>query len=195
MTIPLYFCGMIIYCFPLLAAFIGWIFNFVLVQYLFNKSIPAKIPALGAFAGKYGSEKVFNMDDLSSKLTDPKQLEAVRPFIEGHIDHFLNEKLKEKMPAIAMFIGDKTIVMMKAALMEEIDSLLPGLLQQFMGNISDKINLEKLLTDKLNALPEAQITAILNESLKKEKQMFQIFGALSGFVIGLVFVALFAYCK
>lgn len=181
---------MIIYCFPFLAAFIGWICNLVLVQQLFNKTIPEKVPALAALAGKYVSEKVLNMDDLSAKLTDPQQLEAVRPFIEGHIDHFLNEKLKEKMPAIAMFIGDKTIVMMKAALMEEIDSLLPGLLQQFVGNLSDKINIERLLAEQLNTLSEEKMAAVLNENLKKEKQLFQVYGALSGFIIGIVFVVL-----
>jgi uncharacterized membrane protein YheB (UPF0754 family) len=181
---------MILYCFPLIAAFVGWLFNLALIRYLFTKALPAKLPALGSQAGKYVSEKVFNIDQLASKLTDPQQLESVRPFIEGHIDHFLNEKLKEKMPAIAMFIGEKTIVMMKTALMEEIDSLLPGLLNQFIGNLSDKINIEKALTAKLNELPEEKITAILNENLKREKGLFQVFGALSGFVIGLILVLL-----
>lgn len=179
-----------IYCFPILAAFIGWIFNLVLIQYLFKNVLPSKLPALGSKAGKYVSGNVFNADQLASKLTDPQQLESVRPFIEGHIDHFLNEKLKEKMPTIAMFIGEKTIGMMKVALMEEIDSLLPGLLTQFMGNLGDKINIEKALTTKLAGIPEEKIAAILNENLKKEKCLFQVFGAVSGFVIGLILIIL-----
>ncbi len=186
---------MILYCFPLIAAFIGWIFNLILIQYLFKNVLPAKLPALGSKAGKYVSDKVLNIDQLSSKLADPKQLEAVKPFIEGHIDHFLNEKLKEKMPAIAMFIGEKTIVMMKTALMEEIDSLLPGLLNQFVGNLSDSINIEKTLNAKLNELPEEKITAILNENLGREKVLFQLFGALSGLVIGLILVILVQFIK
>jgi hypothetical protein len=179
-----------IYCFPLIAALVGWIFNLILIQYLFKKILPAKLPALGSKAGRYVSDKVFNVDQIASKLLDPQQLEAVKPFIEEHIDHFLNEKLKEKMPAIAMFIGEKTIVMMKAALMEEIDSLLPGLLGKFMGNLSDKINIEKALTAKLNELPDGKITAILNDNLKREKCLFQVFGALSGLVIGIILVIL-----
>jgi uncharacterized membrane protein YheB (UPF0754 family) len=186
---------MILYCFPIIAAFIGWMFNLILIQYLFKNVLPAKLPALGSKAGKYVSDKVLNIDQLSTKLADPKQLEAVKPFIEGHIDHFLNEKLKEKMPAIAMFIGEKTIVMMKTALMEEIDSLLPGLLNQFVGNLSDTINIEKTLNAKLNELPEEKITAILNENLGREKALFQLFGALSGLVIGLILVILVQFIK
>lgn len=180
---------MILY-FPLLAAFTGWMFNLILIQYLFKKVLPARLPKLGSKAGKYLSHKVFNIDQLGSKLTDPKQLESVRPFIEGHIDHFLNEKLKEKMPAIAMFIGDKTIGMMKIALMEEIDNLLPGLLNKFLDNIGDKIDIEKALVAKLNELPEEKVTEILNANLKKEKYLFQVFGAVAGFIIGLLLIAM-----
>lgn len=59
-----------------------------------------------------------------------------------------------------------------------------------MDNLGDKINIEKALTAKLAEIPEEKITAILNENLKKEKKLFQIFGALSGFVIGLIFIIL-----
>ena len=181
---------MILYCFPLIAAFIGWIFNLILIQYLFKNALPAKLPALGNKAAGYVSEKIINIDGLAARLTDPQQLESVKPFIESHIDHFLNEKLKEKMPAIAMFIGEKTIVMMKAALMEEIDQLLPGLLNKFMGNLSESIDIKKTLTEKLNEIPEEKITALLNDNLKREKRLFQIFGAVSGFIIGLTLVML-----
>ncbi|KAA5536880.1 hypothetical protein F0919_04190 [Taibaiella lutea] len=184
-----------IYCFPFIAAVIGWIFNLVLIQYLFKNVLPSKLPSLGSKAGKYVSDKVFNIDQLASKLTDPQQLESVRPFIEGHIDHFLNEKLKEKMPTIAMFIGEKTIGMMKTALMEEIDSLLPGLLNKFIGNLGNKMNFEKALTTKLAEIPEEKISAILNENLKREKYLFQVFGAMSGFVIGLILIVMLHFME
>jgi len=181
---------MILYCFPLVAALAGWIFNLILVRYLFGKALPSRLPALGSQVGKYIAGKALNPDLLAAKIADPKQLEAVRPFIEGHIDHFLNEKLKEKMPAIAMFIGEKTVVMMKTALMEEIDSLLPGLLQQFAGNLGSQLDIEKAVNQALNQLPEAQVATLLNEQLKREKGLFQLFGALSGFVIGLLLLVL-----
>lgn len=181
---------MYLYFFPLIAALLGWLLHFVFVNYLFSKVIPAKTPALAAAAGKYVSGNVLQLDKLSASLTDPEKLAALRPTIEHHIDIFLKEKLKEKMPAIAMFIGEKTIDMMKKSLMDEIDLLLPNLLGQYLGNIGDKLNVEKILAEKLAALPEGKVAALLQQHLKKEKRMFLLFGAASGFLIGLVLMVL-----
>jgi hypothetical protein len=69
--------------------------------------------------------------------------------------------------------------------MDEIDILLPNLLQKYAGNLGEKINIESVLINKINELPVAEL---LNKNLKKEKTLFELFGALGGFVIGLVLV-------
>lgn len=181
---------MYLYFFPLIAAVLGWLFNLIFLNYLFRKILPAQAPAVAAAVGKYASGKILNTDRLAAAFTDPQKLAAVRPLIESHIDVFLKEKLKEKMPAIAMFIGEKTIDMMKKSLMEEIDQLLPDLLGSYAGSLGDKLDLEQILVRKINELPEGKLEALLHQHLKKEKKMFQLAGALSGFVIGLVLLLL-----
>lgn len=176
---------MYLYFFPVIAAVIGWLFNLTFINYLFGKVIPARMPAIAGKVGRYASDKVLNMDVITAKITDPANLTEMRPFIEQHIDVFLKVKLKEKMPAIAMFVGEKTLDSMKASLMDEIDVLLPNLLQKYAGNLGEKVNIESVLIAKINELPVAEL---LNKNLKKEKMLFQLFGALSGFVIGLVLV-------
>ena len=178
---------MYLYFFPVIAAVIGWLFNLSFINYLFGKVIPSRMPAIAGKAGRYASDKVLNMDVIAAKITDPANLAEMRPFIENHIDTFLRVKLKEKMPAIAMFVGEKTLDTMKASLMDEIDVLLPNLLEKYAGNLGGKINIEQVLMAKINELPVAEL---LNKNLKKEKMMFQLFGALSGFVIGLALVLL-----
>jgi uncharacterized membrane protein YheB (UPF0754 family) len=174
---------MYLYFFPVIAAVIGWLFNLTFINYLFGKIIPSKMPVIAGAAGRYASGKILNMDVIASKITDPANLASMRPFIEEHIDTFLKVKLKEKMPAIAMFVGEKTLDTMKASLMDEIDILLPNLLQKYAGNLGEKIDIEAMLVAKINELPVAEL---LNQHLKKEKMMFQLFGALSGLVIGVV---------
>jgi uncharacterized membrane protein YheB (UPF0754 family) len=176
---------MYLYSLPLIAAVIGWLFNLTFINYLFGKMIPSRMPAIAGKAGRYASDKVLNMDVIAAKITDPANLAEMKPFIEQHIDTFLKVKLKEKMPAIAMFVGEKTLDTMKASLMDEIDVLLPNLLQKYAGNLGEKINIESVLISKINELPVAEL---LNKNLRKEKMMFQLFGALSGLVIGLVMV-------
>lgn len=181
---------MYLYFFPLIAAVTGWLCNIFFLNYLFGRIIPARVPGIAAKAGSYVSDKVFNMDLITAKLTDPASLEEMKPFIEGHIDVFLKIKLKEKMPAIAMFVGDKTLDSMKNSLMEEIDILLPGLLQKYARNLGEKVNIEKIISDKLNALPEGRLTELLMNGTKKERRLFQLSGAVSGFLIGATLVFL-----
>lgn len=176
---------MYLYFFPVIAAIIGWLFNLSFINYLFGKVLPSRMPAIAGKAGRYASDKVLNMDVIAAKITDPANLAEMKPFIEQHIDTFLKVKLKEKMPAIAMFVGDKTLDSMKVSLMDEIDILLPNLLQKYAGNLGEKINIESILIAKINELPVAEL---LNKNLKKEKKLFELWGALGGFVIGLVLV-------
>lgn len=181
---------MYLYLFPVIAAFLGWLFNLLFANYLFRKLLPAKAPALAGAAGRYVSGEVLQADKLAARLTDPEKLKALTPFIESHIDVFLKEKLKEKMPAIAMFIGDKTIEMMKKSLMEEIDLLLPNLLNRYIGGLGEQLDIEKALVARLNALPEGRIATLLEQHAGREKRQFQLLGAACGLLTGLVLMLL-----
>ena len=187
---PVYFCLMYVYSFPLIAAILGWLFNLIFINRLFGKTIPAQVPAIASAAGKYLSSHLLQANKLTTGLADPQKLATLRPVIESHIDIFLKEKLKEKMPAIAMFIGEKTIDVMKKSLMEEIDLLLPNLLEQYLSNIGERLNIEKIITEKMTALPKGKIEALLRQQLGKERRQFQLFGALCGLVTGTVLLAL-----
>jgi uncharacterized membrane protein YheB (UPF0754 family) len=176
---------MFLYFFPLIAAVLGYLFNSLIVIYLTRKAVPARLPALADGAGKYAGTLI-DLDAIAGKAADPENLAALQPYIEQHIDVFLKEKLKEKMPAIAMFVGEKTMDMMKKGLMEEIELLLPNLLQRYMGSLKEKINVEAMVTAKIKELPPEKIDTLLQNGLKKEWRMFKWAGAVSGLVIGLV---------
>jgi uncharacterized membrane protein YheB (UPF0754 family) len=183
-----YFCGMYLYLSPILAAAIGWMFNWVFIRYLIGKVIPSKASAIAAATGRYISEQVISVNVISDKLTDPAKLQELRPVIESHIDNFLNQKLKEKMPAIAMFVGEKTIEMMKKSLMEEIDLLLPELLRKYIDNLTDNLNIGKMLTAEIDKLPDGRIEELLYTHSRKERLLFQLWGALVGLVIGVILI-------
>lgn len=187
--IPHYFCRMYLYFFPLLAAIIGYAFNSLIIAYLTRKAIPGHLPAFSENAGKYAGGLI-DMDALAVKVADPEQLAALKPYIEEHIDIFLKEKLKEKMPAIAMFVGEKTMDMMKKGLMEEIDSLLPDLLQRYMGSLKERMDIGAMVAAKISELPPRQVDELLRTGLKKEWALFRWAGAASGLAIGVLLLLL-----
>ena len=63
---------------------------------------------------------------LKEKVTDPENLNKLKPEIETHIDSFLREKLKETFPMLSMFIGDKTINQLKSCFFTGIGNPFSG---------------------------------------------------------------------
>lgn len=188
---------------PIISAFIGWFTNYIAIKMLFHPREPKKILGIRIqgifpknqhrFAEKLGTlvaTELINVDDLANKLKDPKQLQSLAPFIESHIDNFLEVKLKEKMPVISMFVGEGTLGKIKEGLMEEIETLLPQLIGKYTDSIRTSIDVQKIVTDKVAAFSSDKLEEILNSIMKKEFFFVEIIGGILGFIIGLLQVVL-----
>lgn len=145
------------------------------------------------FAQKLGAtvaNELLHFDEIAARINDPKNLQSVTPFIEQHIDHFLQLKLKEKLPVISMFVSDGMIQKLKEGLMEEITLLLPQLISQYTQNLKDHINIEKMVSDKVAAFSSDKLESILVAIMNKEFRFVEIIGGVLGFLIGLMQIAL-----
>jgi uncharacterized membrane protein len=80
--------------------------------------------------------------------TAKAQFEAVLPLIDQQLDHFFTHKIGEKLPMVSMFIGEKTIVQLKAVFIEELGTIFPSLVSAlsqsaihgFLNNLETKWN-------------------------------------------------------
>lgn len=188
---------------PVISAFIGWFTNWIAIKMLFHPKEPINILGLKIqgifpknqkqFAQKLGvlvASELLHFDEIASKLKDPEQLEALNPTIEKHIDLFLRERLKEKIPVISMFIGEGTIGKLKEGMMEEIGTLLPQVIGQYTDSLQQKINIEKIVTDKVTNFSSDKLEEILQSIMKKEFRFVEILGGVLGFIIGLMQVGI-----
>lgn len=188
---------------PVISAFIGWFTNWIAIKMLFHPKEPINILGLKIqgifpknqkqFAQKLGvlvASELLHFDEIASKLKDPEQLEALNPTIEKHIDLFLRERLKEKIPVISMFIGEGTIGKLKEGMMEEIGTLLPQVIGQYTDSLQQKINIEKIVTDKVTNFSSDKLEEILQSIMKKEFRFVEILGGVLGFLIGLMQVGI-----
>jgi uncharacterized membrane protein YheB (UPF0754 family) len=123
---------------------------------------------------------------IEQKISDPKNIEKLRPLIETHVDDFLRVKLKEQMPMISMFVGDKTINTLKSVFMQEIENLFPQVMTQFAGNLKNEINIEQMVVAKINNIPAAIIESTLHQNLSKEFRIACLFGAAIGLLTGMI---------
>ncbi len=184
---------------PIISAFIGWFTNWIAIKMLFHPREPKKILGIAfqgifpknqtQFAAKLGKlvgEELLSFKDIADKITHPDNIEKVMPVVETHIDHFLRVKLVEKMPVISMFIGEKTITELKGVFMEELKTLFPTLMESYINNLQQDLDLEKIVTEKVAAFSSDKLEQILNSIMSKEFRFVEIIGAVLGFIIGLL---------
>lgn len=113
------------------------------------------------------------------------------PVVEEHVDDFLRNKLKEKMPVIGMFIGDKTINSLKEVFLKEIEDLFPQVLKQFTSNLRSQLDIETMVVNKITSVSSRQLEKMVSPALK----YLQLTGAITGFIIGAINLVIFLFMK
>lgn len=188
---------------PVISAFIGWFTNWIAIKMLFHPREPKKFLGLtiqGIFPkrqqqfaeklGKLVSEELLSFKDISLKITDPSNLDQLLPHVEDHIDNFLKVKLKESMPVVGMFIGDKTVGQLKAVFVEELRELFPTLMERYMVSLQEQLDLEKIVVEKVRSFSSDKLEEILLQIMAKEFRFVEILGGVVGLLIGMVQVAI-----
>lgn len=178
-----------VFVFPLLAALLGWIIHWLVLQYLVNSLLPKNKTAL---ANKLGAAVAanFSMKELKEKISGGDASKKLMPMIEGHIDHFLRNKLSKTMPVISMFIGDKTINQLKGVFMTELEELFPTVMQSYFEHLEKDIDIGQLVAAKINSIPGSELSALVKEAARPQLRQFQWLGALSGLIIGILMVVI-----
>lgn len=186
----------------LLSTFTGWITTWIAIKMLFHPRKPIKILGLtiqGIFPknqrliaiklGQVVGKELLSFDEIEQKVTNPENLQKLRPDIENHIDNFLRNKLKDVFPMIAMLIGEKTILQLKDAFLLELESLFPVLMKGYMAKLEKDLDLEKIVTEKVASFSTQKLEDILNQITKKEFKFLEFVGGFFGFIIGLIEIA------
>lgn len=179
---------------PLTSAFIGWISIWLAIKVLVYR-IPKLKPQLAEKLGHAVSNELLSFNDIEQKITHPDNIKKILPQVEQHIDEFLRQRLKEVFPMISMFIGDKTINQLKTVFMQELENLFPVVLNNYMNNLKQDLDLERIVSDKVNALSNDQIRSGLYGAISKELRLAGIMCGLLGFIIGLLQVLLIIFLK
>lgn len=193
---------------PLSSALIGWISISLLIYLLFHPQkptrilglkiqgiLPAKQASIASNLGKLASNGFLSFADLEKKISSPENLDKIIPLIEEHVDDFLRNRLKQEMPMISMFIGDKTIQTLKTAFMKEITLLFPAVMKKYAANLQQDLDIENMITQKVESVSIAQLEETFNRNLSKDLIRIKLFGGLIGLTIGLLQVLLLCLAR
>lgn len=175
-----------IYFIPILGALLGWFTNKLLLNFIFRNLYPARQQQLATQLGTTVAKDLFNLQAIADKVKDPSILKEVAPFIDQHIDEFLQVKLKEKLPVISMFVSDGMLDKIKEGLTEEIELLLPQLLGQFADKMVAGMDVEKTVAAKISDLTASQLESVMYKNFGTQLRYFTMIGAAMGFLIACI---------
>lgn len=194
---------MIIYTLPLIAALTGWITNYIAVKMLFHPRekkrilffdiqgiFPKRQRSLAEKLGKIVADELFSFNDVKGALKDPKNLEGVHQVIDEKLDDFLENRMVESMPMLYVFMSDEMRVKIKSTLQDELQLMLPSLIDRFAGRIEEQIDVEKTVYDKVVNFSSDKLEGILYSIMSKEFRFIEVLGGVLGFIIGLIQVGL-----
>lgn len=192
-----------LYSIPFISAFIHWLTIWMALKLLFHPRRPRRVLGFtlqGVFPkkqrqiaeslGRIVGQQLFSFGDIEKTIADPENVKRILPLVEVHIDNFLRNKLKETMPMISMFIGEKTIVQLKGVFMAELEELFPVVMRSYVSHLREDLDLERIVVEKIAGFSNDRLEAMLNEFLTKEFRFVELIGAGLGFLIGLLQILL-----
>jgi uncharacterized membrane protein YheB (UPF0754 family) len=184
---------------PIVAATIGWFTNWVAIKMLFHPQKPINLGLFTlqgvfpkrhqAFAQKIGDlvgNQLFNMDDIKAKINTEDNRESVVKVIDEKIEFYLRNKLVAEMPMLAFIMSDSLVNKIKTTLMTEITEMLPEVMNTFTDNLSKNINVNQIVSSKVEAFSMDKLEEMLVSILEKEFKFIEIIGAVLGFLIGCI---------
>ena len=112
--------------------------------------------------------------------------------MQDYVDNKLIDAIKEANPMLAMFATDEVVAPIKVKIAEELEKLIPILLEK-VGNKMEDVNIEALVAEKVNNFSNEKLEEILMGVMKKEFKFIELAGAVLGFIIGLIQVLLLKF--
>src|ERR1700722_8409832 len=188
-----------LYTIPIISAFIHWLTIWMALKLLFHPRKPKKIlfftlqgifpkrqKQIAESLGKIVGQELLSFSDIEETITHPENVQKILPAAEKHIDHFLRVRLKQTMPVISMFIGEKTINQFKEVFMQELAELFPVIIKNYINNLKHDLDLERIVVEKVAAFSSEKLEKMLNQILTKEFRFVEGIGAALGFFIGVL---------
>ena len=134
---------------PILTGLFGWLLIWLMAKSLFFPTTAIKI---GGFS--WESNLSHLIKQLPVELLKPSEAEseasfkAMQPLMEEKLDFFFNHTIKDKLPMMSMFIGEKTVAQLKSVFLEELANIFPQMIGQFAQNAT--MNISTSFTTKLS---------------------------------------------
>ncbi|EGT4921293.1 DUF445 family protein [Clostridioides difficile] len=179
-----------------IGGFIGYVTNVVAIRLIFRPIEPIKIPILNieivglipkrraeiaANVGEIIQEEFLSMDEiLANIITDEDKEEVVR-YIKARVKIIIHEKVSFIPSGIKNMIQDYLGEIIESEVKQSIDELSKNIINK----ANERIDIPKMVEDKINELDLYELEEIIIRIAKKELKHIEFLGLVLGFLIGI----------
>jgi uncharacterized membrane protein YheB (UPF0754 family) len=170
---------------------------------LFHPRFPLKILGItihGVFpkrqkqiAKKLGdlvANELFSISDLKVEVESMIATEETIDLIGKKIEKTIRNKLVQNFPMLSMFLTDEMVEKVTNLFKTELQEFLIETAQGIGSKIEEKVSIEKIVREKVEAFSTDKLEEILYSIMKKEFRFIEITGAILGFLIGCIQLSL-----
>jgi uncharacterized membrane protein YheB (UPF0754 family) len=188
---------------PFITAGIGWLTNWVAIQMLFHprKSIrvffwnwqgliPRRQKQLAAESAEIIEREILQQHMI---LHEIKKIE-LGPYLEDTAKVIVWERIGPQLRAIPLiggFINDGTLAKFEVIAAASIEEEAGPLMEKVATQFEDTVNLKQIIEDKIAAFDLNHLETIVKQVAGREFRTIERLGAVLGFIIGCLQVALF----
>ncbi|WP_294344781.1 DUF445 family protein [uncultured Clostridium sp.] len=187
----------IIIVLAIIGGIIGWITNILAIKLIFRPINPIKIPIinieiLGLIPkrkkeiaeniGQVVANELVSIDDIIHDAFTEEDKAKLTTYVQDKIKNIINEKLNFIPAPFKMMITPK----IDSIIDEEVSPAINELSDDMISKIKDRVEIETIVTEKINDLDLLELERIIISVAKKELKHIEILGLILGLVIGLI---------
>ncbi len=191
---------------PLIAAFIGWLTNYLAVKMLFHPReeirvlgfpiqgvFPKRQDVLAAKLGDVVATELFSAEEVIEKLKAASHSTEMLDFIAPRVEQMITQDLPKQIPMLAMVLNAELVETLKNTVMGLLTPLIDGMLEKIQGRLEQDLDVRGIVEAKVSGFSGERLEEMLNAIMKREFRFIEILGGVLGFFIGCVQVALILY--
>ena len=188
---------------PLITATIGWVTNGLAIKMLFNPRKPLRIffwkwqgliprrqQQLATEAAEIIEREILQQHSI---LNEIKKIE-LSPYLEKTAHTLVWERIGPQVraiPIIGSFINNGMLAKLEAIARAEIKKEANPLVEKVATEFEASVDLKRMIENNIAAFDLERLETIVNAVAKREFRTIELLGAILGFFIGCIQVALF----
>ncbi|WP_346888973.1 DUF445 family protein [Clostridium sp. UBA1056] len=181
----------------LVGGVIGWVTNILAIKLMFRPINPIKIPIINfeivglipkrkneiaKNIGEVVAKELLSIDDIiNSAITEDDKI-MFSQLVKNKIRKLVAEKM-DFVPAPFRMMAQAPI---DNIIEQEVDGALKEIEGEVIGHIKNRVDIEKLVAEKINDLDLQELERIIVSVAKKELKHIEVLGFILGAAIGIV---------